>query len=171
MTVPVLTSEGFEGIQTIVRGRRLPPVLWTMFMLMTLAVLTVTLACQRDQFDQGSGDPSYAQFFDDASQVETMSSKLDRLSPDQLLRFRRDVKRIQPIVDKHAVRLLSHPNASGLSVWFLYDRDGQFSDEVGILLSVTEKVSNGSIPEQQRVPATLDGVRVQIHQRPMGRYY
>ncbi len=44
----------------------------------------------------------------------------------------------------------------------LVDENGNYVGEVGILIFVTEKVDQETLPTEDRIPAVLDGVKVQI---------
>ena len=139
------------------------------FAIASLAFLVI--ACGDERGNEDSRRPKYAPYFDAAQQVESRTQTLDQYSKEQMVQFREAVSSVRPVMDKYEDLFWRQPNAHGLSIWFLYNDDGRFGDEVGILVLVTEKVPDKDIPGADRIPATLDGIKIQILQASMGRYY
>ena len=158
MTVPIPTHKKIAG--QLIRS-----------VIVVALVAVAALACVGPLWSERDGGFQDATYFNRASQVESARSKLGRLTEEQMQSFKVETQRIRMVAHKHADQLLSHPKAHGLSVWFLYDERGRYSDEVGILVLVTEKVDGKNAPKEQRIPARLEGIKVQMIQRSMGRYY
>ena len=147
------------------------PVRQTIWLFAIASLAFLLIACGDGRGNEDSPGPKYAPYFDASQQVESRAETLDQYSEEQIVKFRKAVSSVRPVMDKYEDLFWRQPNAHGLSIWFLYNEDGRFGDEVGILVLITEKVPDEDIPGADRIPATLDSIRIQILQAPMGRYY
>ena len=72
-------------------------------------------------------------------------------------------KYVQSVIDKHADMILRQPNLNGFGTHSTVDMDDLSDISVklkGIGISVTKKVDQGTLPEEDRIPDCLDGVPV-----------
>ncbi len=75
-------------------------------------------------------------------------------------------KRAKAVMDKYEDLIWRQPNIHGAGIGLLVGEDGVFTGEVGIVISVTKKVQDVFLPVQDRIPATLEGIPVQILEEP-----
>ena len=78
-------------------------------------------------------------------------------------------KRVLEVRDKHFDLLRRQPNFLGISTRYLEDENGEKTQIRGIILAVTEKVDQSTLPVEDRVPTCLEGVPVQIVEEPPDR--
>ena len=67
---------------------------------------------------------------------------------------------------KHIELFRRQPNVWSVGVGFLQDQNGDYTDEVGIVVRVTQLVPQEDLPEIDRIPESIDGVRIQILEAP-----
>ena len=67
---------------------------------------------------------------------------------------------------KHIELFRRQPNVWSVGVGFLQDQNGDYTDEVGIVVRVTQLVLQEDLPEIDRIPESIDGVRIQILEVP-----
>ncbi|MGD9100523.1 MAG: hypothetical protein PVF45_08580 [Anaerolineae bacterium] len=72
-----------------------------------------------------------------------------------------DIEKIKTVKKIHEQSLLSKPNVVGVGVG-LRQRGGQFTDEVCIVVSVRKKVPKEQLAPEERIPAQVDGVPVDV---------
>lgn len=72
-----------------------------------------------------------------------------------------DIERARAVKAIHEQSLLAKPNVVGVGIG-LRQREGQFSDEVCIVVSVRQKTPVEQLSPEDRIPALLDGVPVDV---------
>ena len=78
-------------------------------------------------------------------------------------------ERIFEVRDKHRDLLRRQPNYLGVGSGNLMDENGEKTEVRGIILAVTKKVDQSTLPVEDRVPSCLEGVPVQIVEEPPDR--
>ena len=74
---------------------------------------------------------------------------------------------VRRTLKKYRARIKRQPNQYGSSAGFLRDENGEWTrDWTGIFIEVTEKVDQASLPPEDRLPDCLEGVPVQVLERP-----
>ena len=58
------------------------------------------------------------------------------------------------------------PNVYGVGEAVFLDENGEWTDTVGIEVMVTNKVDQSTLPPEDRIPDCLEGVPVQMLERP-----
>ena len=74
------------------------------------------------------------------------------------------LEHIRSVRRKYADLFRRQPNYFGQGVGSLEDEEGNDTGEIGILVHVTEKVDQSTLPEADRIPDTLEDVPVQIQE-------
>jgi hypothetical protein len=72
-----------------------------------------------------------------------------------------NIEQARAVKARHEQSLLSKPNVVGVGIG-LRQRGGQFSDEVCIVVSVRQKTPDEQLSPEDRIPAQLDGVPVDV---------
>ena len=73
-------------------------------------------------------------------------------------------ERIHEIRLKYEPLFKRQPNYTGLAEGYFADSDGNWTETVGIIVSVSERVDQNTLPTADRIPACLEGVPVQIEE-------
>lgn len=73
------------------------------------------------------------------------------------------VEAIRKVQAKYEAELMKRANAVGVAVG-LAQSDGQFSDEIALIVLVSQKVPLDQLAEEDRIPAALDGIRVDVQE-------
>lgn len=73
-----------------------------------------------------------------------------------------ELKRAIDVLGKYHDLLWRQPNVFLVNVAFLVDENGKRTETVGIIVRVTKKVDQNTLPRKERIPDCLDGVPVQI---------
>ncbi len=73
-------------------------------------------------------------------------------------------ERIREVMLKHKALFERQPNYDGLSGGYFRDADGNWTETVGIIVSVSERVDQNTLPTADRIPACLEGIPVQIEE-------
>ena len=79
--------------------------------------------------------------------------------------------RIRQIRLKYEPLFERQPNYSGLGEGSFKDADGDWTDTWGIVVYVTKKVKQSTLPTADRIPACLEGVPVQIQVAEPATHY
>ncbi len=77
--------------------------------------------------------------------------------------------RAEAVLDKYEELIWRQPNVHEFGVEAIEGEDGVYTGEVGITIYVTKKVQDVFLPLQDRIPATLEGIPVQIIEKPILR--
>ena len=120
--------------------------------LLCAAVLWLAAACSSDEERSTGG-------------CERGSSELvsrDNMSEEEHGRHLYWVGRANAMRDRHEDLLRRQPNFQDLSTGFLRDGKGGWTDTWGITVWVTEKVDQGALPPEDRIPDYLENVPVQV---------
>jgi hypothetical protein len=72
-----------------------------------------------------------------------------------------DIEQVRAVKAMYEQSLLAKPNVVGVGIG-LRQRGGQFSDEVCIVVSVRQKAPVEQLSPEDRIPAQLDGVPVDV---------
>ena len=72
-----------------------------------------------------------------------------------------NIEQARAVKALHEQSLLSRPNVVGVGIG-LRQRGGQFDDEVCIVVSVRHKTPDEQLSPEDRIPAQLDGVPVDV---------
>ncbi len=72
-----------------------------------------------------------------------------------------NIEQVRVVKAMYEQSLLAKLNVVGVGVG-LRQRGGQFSDEVCIVVSVRQKTPDEQLPPEDRIPAQLDGVPVDV---------
>ena len=73
----------------------------------------------------------------------------------------RDLERLRWVKDRHEADLMDKPNVVGVGIG-LRQRSGELTDEPAIVVSVTEKLPSSTLNAEDRIPAELEGVPVDV---------
>ena len=77
-----------------------------------------------------------------------------------------DVERASAIRHKYEDLFWRQPNVHGVGIGIIEDENGQYTDRAGFVIGVTEKVDQSTLRPEDRMPNCLEGVPVQIEERP-----
>ncbi len=72
-----------------------------------------------------------------------------------------DIQHAQEVKRRHEAELLRKPNVVGVGVGYR-TRGGQPTDEVCIVVSVTRKVPASQLKRQEVLPASVEGVAIDV---------
>ena len=75
------------------------------------------------------------------------------------------LERIHQIREKYDKLFRRQPNVFAVGEGFFRDADGGWTETMGIVVMVSKKVDQSTLPTRNRIPACLDGVPVQIQER------
>ncbi len=73
------------------------------------------------------------------------------------------VEAVRAVQEKYEAQLLKRANVVGVAVGLVQD-DGQFSDEIALIVLVRRKVPLDQLAEEDRIPADLAGIRVDVQE-------
>lgn len=73
------------------------------------------------------------------------------------------VEAVRAVQDKYEAELLSRANVVGVAVG-LVQRDGQFTEEIALIVLVRRKLSLEQLARADQIPRELDGVRVDVQE-------
>ena len=95
----------------------------------------------------------------------------------EYLRYREISKRSEAIRPKYDALFKRQPNAWGVGEGLFQDEDGKYivvpdghggyCNVVGFIIRVTEKVPQEELPPECRIPDVIEGIPVQIRERPL----
>ena len=71
-------------------------------------------------------------------------------------------ERAREVRNKYRDLFRRQPNYRGMGSGSLMDENGEVTEIVGIIIRVTKKVDQSTIPAEDRIPNCLEGVPVQI---------
>ena len=96
----------------------------------------------------------------------TVPENMARMTEEEVQEHYSRIRRAREIVsnqiyDDYSL-FLRQPNYNFTTTGFLKDEHGEWTDQWGITIWVTEKVDQGTLPPEDRIPDTLDGVPVRI---------
>ncbi len=77
-------------------------------------------------------------------------------------------RRAQAVQAKYSDMLMSKPHVQGVGVG-LAKKDGQFTDQIAIVVMVDEKVPASELAPEDLLPRELDGIPVDVQE--MGFFY
>ena len=98
-------------------------------------------------------------------------TELFEIAPDQSLDWMDDYspddfdeigERAIQVQENNLDLFLRQPNFVSLGVGTFIDENGLFIPEIGIVIRVTEKVDQSTLPPEDRIPDMIDGVRIQF---------
>ena len=75
-------------------------------------------------------------------------------------------ERARAIRHKYEDLFWRQPNVHGVGIGILEDESGEGTEQVGFVITVTEKVDQNTLPPEDRIPDCLEGVPVQIIEQP-----
>ena len=76
-------------------------------------------------------------------------------------------ERIHEVRLKYDPLFKRQPNVAAISEGFIMDENGSYTETVGIVIDVSEKVDQNTLPPEDRIPDCLEGVPVQIQVGPI----
>ena len=76
---------------------------------------------------------------------------------------------VSTVLKKYRSLFRRQPNYHGFGMRGLEDEKGNQTTVLGIVVRVTEKVDQSTLPPEDRIPACLEGVPVQIVEEPKHR--
>ena len=117
-------------------------------LLVCAAVLWLAAACGEDG-DQGAGG------------CERGTSELvsrDNLSDEEYRKHTSKMMPAETMRNRHRDLLWRQPNVAEVTTGFLRDGKGGWTDTWGITVWVTEKVDQGALPPEDRIPDHLEGI-------------
>ena len=98
-------------------------------------------------------------------------------TPDRATRYR-NVKprteyeevteRANAVLDKYEEVFWRQPNVHEFGVSLIEGEDGIYTGEMGIVVYVAERVPDEDLPPEDRIPRVLEGILVQIIEKPAG---
>ena len=125
-----------------------------MVVLAVVAVVWPVLACERAT--EPTPEPTAPVVYDDPATL--CASEGENITVKELAR-----ERAKAVREKHKELFRRQPNLTGFGVGVLRDADGNFLwDDIGIIVHVSEKVDQSTLPEQDRIPGSIEGVPVQF---------
>lgn len=71
--------------------------------------------------------------------------------------------RVTEVQARYADELMGKPHVIGVAVGFA-TVNGEQTNELALVVMVERKVAPDALPPEQRIPATLDGVRVDVQE-------
>ena len=80
-------------------------------------------------------------------------------------------RRIHQIREKYDALFWRQPNVQGVGEGNLRDAQGEKTGKTGIVVMVTKKVAQSTLPTADRIPACLEGVPVEIREQSEGVHY
>ena len=118
-----------------------------------VAVLWLAVACggSAAEFRDFEEEPCEASLSPKEGNMTTETE-----SPDE----RRE--RIHEVRGRYDPLFRRQPNVDLISEGFIKDENGGYTETVGILIHVTEKVDQSTLPPEDRIPDCLEGVPVQF---------
>ena len=75
------------------------------------------------------------------------------------------VERAQAVRPKYEALFWRQPNVVSVGIGFIKDENGEWTEEVGLVISVSQKVDQNTLPPEDRIPIFVEGVPVQIRER------
>ncbi|MEM6284800.1 MAG: hypothetical protein AAF787_21600 [Chloroflexota bacterium] len=72
-------------------------------------------------------------------------------------------EKLTAVQAKYADMLMSKPNVIGIAIGFIQE-GGIATEEKGIVVMVSVKMPDNQVPPKDRIPAELDGVRVDVQE-------
>lgn len=75
----------------------------------------------------------------------------------------RIVESISRVKKRHEAEILAKKNVVGLGIGFR-QRGGETSDELGLVVFVSKKLPDEAVSPEDRIPAFLDGVPVDVQE-------
>ena len=135
------------------RGRRMV-VLAVVVVGVLAAGLWLTMACEQQAADP-TPEPLEVRYEDPATLCAPVEG--GKMTPRKV-----PIERARAVLDEQRERIRRQPNLVHFGVNRMWDTDGNRIDEVGIVIGVSEKVDQSTLPEQDRIPGCLDGVPVQF---------
>ena len=75
-------------------------------------------------------------------------------------------EKVAAVREKYAELFRRQPNVWSIGWGFLEDSEGNTTDRTGISIDVTKKVDQSTLPEEDRIPDCLEGVPIQINEKP-----
>ena len=72
-------------------------------------------------------------------------------------------ERVSQVKDSHEQELLLRPNVVGVGVG-LREREGELSDEVVLVVMVSQKVPISQLEPNERIPTEIQGVKVDVQE-------
>lgn len=72
-------------------------------------------------------------------------------------------KKVSDVQVKYIDQLMAMPNVVGVAVG-LVQKEGEYTDEVGLVVMVSEKVPLEDLAEEDVIPEELDGVTVDVQE-------
>jgi hypothetical protein len=73
------------------------------------------------------------------------------------------LEQIKLIKARHEKMLLTLPNVVGVGVGFI-QKNGQFTDDIGIIVNVSQKIPLADLPAGAVIPTQLDGAPVDVQE-------
>ncbi len=140
------------------------------------ACLSLATACSADATPthevtavptQKATDTPTAEFPDQLGICTTESPELtSRLNTmeEEYLEHLDNQSRAAGVLYEHRALFWRQPNVHDVSESFLRDENGEWTNQWGITVWVTEKVDQNTLPAEGRIPDLLDDVRIQITQ-------
>ncbi len=80
--------------------------------------------------------------------------------------WRAQTKRAEAMLPKYEDLFSRQPNVWLVGIGLLQDEAGEHTGQVGFIVSVTEKVDQGTLPPEDRIPGCLERIPVEIREEP-----
>ncbi|MFQ5613229.1 MAG: hypothetical protein ACE5H9_13965 [Anaerolineae bacterium] len=73
------------------------------------------------------------------------------------------IERVKSIKTRHEADLFKKANVVGVGVGYIW-RQGQLTDDIGLVVNVRRKVPLAQLAEEDVIPEELDGVEVDVNE-------
>ena len=120
-----------------------------------VAVLWLAVAC-------GGGAAEFRDF-----EKEPCEASLSPKEGNMTTTPENTAERIHEVRLKYDLLFKRQPNVAAINEGFIMDENGSFTETVGIVIDVSEKVDQSTLPPEDRIPDCLEGVPVQIQVGPI----
>ncbi len=77
--------------------------------------------------------------------------------------MQRAIQRAQAVKEAHQGELMAKENVVGVGIGFCY-KDGIKTDEVGLVVMVSEKMPPSQVKSEALIPKSIDGVPVDVQE-------
>ena len=95
---------------------------------------------------------------------ESMTNPNTNPREERAERARRQARELK-VRDKYEPLFRRQPNVYSTGVGYFTDENGKLTEMWGIIVRVTEKVDQNTLPPEDRIPDCLEGIPVQIEER------
>ncbi len=147
---------------------------WLLIVLASVCLLLLACSTESPESGQAPAEVPLAPAIQDQDPTERITStKNQRPERSSMTESEPSWLKYQPAADKasavrkkHSGLFRRQPNMWSVGVGFLQDQNGEYTEQIGIVIWVTQLVLQEDLPEIDRIPESIDGVRIQILEVP-----